>query len=91
METKRIQVKYRKKNKRGALEVPLENVVNGKRILVDRSKIDYYGIYCPENDNVYFVELSKIGAINTFTLRFDEPKNNQTKVRFANEFESFNF
>lgn len=91
MEIKRIQVKYRKKNKQGTIEIPLESVVNGKRISIDRSKIDYYIVYCPDNDKIYFIELNKISTLKTFALRFDKPKNNQVNVRYANEFEEFNF
>ena len=91
MEIKRIQVKYRKKNENGVIEVPLETVVNGKKIPIDRSKIDYYFVYCPDNDKIYFVELENIPNIRTFALRVDKIKNSQPNIRYACDYEHINF
>lgn len=89
METKRIQVKYRQKNNRGIIDVPLETVVNGKKIPIDRTKIDCYIIYCPDNDKIYYVELKNIPKVRSFTLRLE--KIDRDNVRYASEFETFNF
>jgi hypothetical protein len=91
MKTIRVQVKYRKKKQNGVLEIPFESVVNAKRVLVDRSKIDYYMVYCPDNDKTYFIDLKQISNVKTFSLRIDPIKNSQPNVRYASEFEEFNF
>lgn len=91
MELKRVQIKYRKKNSRGVMDVPLETVVNGKRIPIDRSKIDYFIVYCPDNNKIYYIELSTIPNGRAFMLRIDPTKYMGNTVRYASEYENFMF
>lgn len=91
-ELKRIQIKYRKLNKKGAIDVPLETVVNGKKIPIDRTKIDYYIVYCPDNEKMYYVELKSIPKVKSFTLRLKETNNKQkSNIRYASDYENFYF
>jgi hypothetical protein len=91
METKRIQIKYRQPNKKGAIDVPLETVVNGKKIPIDRSKIDYYIVYCPDNDKIYYIDLKLIPKVRSFTLRLEKSNQLQSNIRYAFNFEKLNF
>lgn len=91
MELKRLQVKFRKKTNKGTIEIPFESVVNGKRILIDKSKIDYFVVYCPDDDQIYFIDLEKIGNVKTFSIRFNKPKNGQLNVNYATDFKFFEF
>jgi PD-(D/E)XK endonuclease len=90
MELKRIQVKYRQKNKNGSIDVPLETVVNGKKIPVERNKIDYYIVYCPDNEKIYYVDLNVIPKVRSFTLRIDSTNVKSENIRYASDFENFN-
>jgi len=89
MNLKRIQVKYRQKSKRGTIDVPLENVVNGKKIMIDRSKIDYYIVYCPDNDKIYYIKLNELPDLKIFCLRLDKSGQNRQGIRYAKDFENF--
>jgi hypothetical protein len=55
MELRRMQVKYREADKQNALFVSLDSVVNGRRVPVDVSRVDCWGIYCPQTNEVYYV------------------------------------
>jgi len=53
------------------------------------NEIDFFGVYCPDNDTVYLVEIESIKECGAAaTLRLSPPKNNQTKgIRYAKDFE----
>lgn len=86
MVLKRLQVKYCKLVE-GALEIVTSTVVNGKKIPVDLNKIDIWAIYCPDNDKVYYVPISKLKNHKTMRLRVEKPKNNCKNIRMANDYE----
>lgn len=44
---------------------------------VEKSEIDYYAIYCPDIDIVFYVNPSKY--TESITIRLKSPKNNQVK------------
>lgn len=71
---KSIQVKYIKLNEDGSLPIPMETVVNGKRVLKDVSKIDMIVVYCPDNKNIYYISTKEIKTKN-FYLKITESKN----------------
>ncbi len=84
----KLQVKYAALTRKGAIEVKFRTSwadKNGTHIKRYGPKdFDYYAIYCPEKDKVFYVYNSpncpKI-------LRFDQTGNNQSKhVHWANDF-----
>ena len=50
-ESRRVQVKYRE-TKDGVVTIPLNTVVNGKKIPINRDKIDGWAVYVPEAPDV---------------------------------------
>lgn len=91
MELKRVQVKYRKINKRGVIEIPFQTVVNGKKMDIDKSKIDLYIIYCPDNKKIYYIDIMEYYNSKIVNLRVDKPKQNNIKITYAENFEKLNF
>lgn len=86
---KRVQAKYRKKSKRGTLDVSFKSSWSDKNGLhhvpVDKSSVDIYAVYCPDTDKVYFFDVQEFGK--SVSLRVDEPKNNQSaNVKFASDY-----
>jgi hypothetical protein len=58
-----------------------------RRIADYRGDVDFFGVYCPENDSVYLVPIDVVTAPRICTLRVTRAKNNQTKrVRWAGEY-----
>jgi len=77
---KSIQVKYAK-NDKGKINLPLrKSGPNGYRYTYKVSDIDWFAIYDPKTENVYWVKSDEaLSHRNGFTLRTDKPKNNQSK------------
>lgn len=86
----RIQVKYRK-------------IVNGKIDITsrtswadkngthtkeyDKSEIDFFAVYCPDNNQCYYIPIEKIEK--AFTLRVECAKNKQSiGINLAEDFEN---
>jgi PD-(D/E)XK endonuclease len=52
-----------------------------------RGQVEYFGVYCPQNDKAYLVPVDIVGKTEG-TLRLTETKNNQEKnVHWAEEYE----
>jgi hypothetical protein len=83
MDLKRVQVKYRKLLSNNTFLIPLQSVVNGKRVHIDRNKIDGYAIYCPEVKLVYYVSIRDFVGQSSLTLSLNT--NNPT-ARLANKY-----
>jgi hypothetical protein len=90
MSLRRLQVKYRELHQRPrmradtkVLTVDLASIVNGKRIPIDRSKIDGLGIYCPYSDQVYYVRTDEVSGVMIRICLSDFPGR---KNRLASEF-----
>ena len=85
----RIQVKYRKLDLTGKLNIKLSTCWTDKfgthTVPIDKNEIDLFCVYCPDNDECYYVSPSKIGSY--ISLRVKTPKNGQKKkVRFASDY-----
>jgi hypothetical protein len=53
-----------------------------------QGQIDYFGVYCPDNDKVYLIPIGDAATRGTCFLRIDPPKNNQRKrIRWAADYE----
>jgi hypothetical protein len=51
-------------------------------------EVDYFGVYCPDNDKVYLVPITDVSVSVRCSLRIDPPKNNQQKrIRWASDYE----
>lgn len=51
-------------------------------------QIDFFGVYCPENQKCYLIPIKEAPARNVCTLRVSPTGNNQTnRVRWAADFE----
>jgi hypothetical protein len=86
----RIQVKTgRIYHKTGIIRCPMYNI-NGssrQRMRYDSSEIDYFAIYCPDNDKTYLVDVREKSS-SEIHLRFTPPKNNQRDgINWAKDFE----
>ncbi len=49
-------------------------------------QVDYFGIYCPDNEKCYLVPVKETGTANC-SLRLEAPKTHKTDVRWAHDFE----
>ena len=82
----RIQVKYRKLDCTGKLDISFSTCWtdrNGLHIKpVDKNEVDLYCVYCPDTDECYYVNPAEYRA--NATLRVGAPKNGQrVNVKFA--------
>jgi hypothetical protein len=58
-----------------------------RRVTSYKGDIDYFAVYCPENDNVYLVPISAVTSSLACYLRVSQPKNNQMKrIRWADDY-----
>lgn len=74
---KRLQIKYRK-IERGKIILPFESVINGERILMNFDFIDGWVVYCPDTDEIYYINKSDIDmSKKCFSIRILETKNKQ--------------
>ncbi len=82
---KKLQVKYIGLNKDGSISIPLESVINGKRVLNDFSNVDGFAIYCPDNDTMYYVPSKEILG-KTFCLKVTEHKRGYKPLRASSDY-----
>lgn len=76
--TWKIQVKYRTA-KGGTIEIPFESIVNGKRIRNNIDIIDVWAVYCPNIDQVIFIDRDSINPKkSSFSFRIS-PCHNKNK------------
>ena len=88
-EFKRIQVKYRKVNSKGALDIVFRSSWADKHgthaVSVDKSEVDIYAVYCPDTDTCYYFDPDVFNK--TVTLRVSTPLNNQTtNIKFVDDY-----
>jgi hypothetical protein len=58
-----------------------------RRVTDYQGEVDFFGVYCPENDKVYLVPMSVIASLRICSLRVTPAKNNQGKrIRWAEEY-----
>jgi hypothetical protein len=86
---KKLQVKYLSLTKDGSLAIPLESVINGKRVLNDFSNVDGFAIYCPDNDKMYYVSTKDVKT-KTYKLKVTEHKRGYKPTRNAADFMDIN-
>ncbi len=91
MELKRVQIKYRTLNKNGSVEIHTSTSINGRRKATDLNMIDYYAIYCPETNKIYYISTEFMFGRKTLALRIDESKKVNSGVHFANDFTELKF
>ena len=80
---------------RGAVAFPVYSLraarreTGWRRIAADyEGQVDFFGVYCPENDKVYLVPIGSISSKRMCHLRLDPARNNQQKlIRRAKDFE----
>ena len=85
----RIQVKYRKLDQAGKLEIKFSTCWADKHgvhtVPVDKSEIDLFCIYCPDTDECYYLKPEDFSK--NVCLRVKAPKNNQQKnIRYAADY-----
>ena len=52
-----------------------------------KGQIEYFGVYCPDNDKSYLIPIDEVGT-TVATLRIEPTKNCQKKgIRLASDFE----
>lgn len=58
-----------------------------RRVTSYKGDVDFFGVYCPENESVYLVPISAVTSSRLCSLRVELPKNNQLKrIRWADEY-----
>lgn len=59
----------------------------GKRMLYTSQEIDYYFLYCIENNYIGLVPINDAIGLSDLILRISPPKNNQAiKIRYASDY-----
>lgn len=86
MQPRRLQVKYRSLQK-GAIHIPVYSVVGGKMIPINTQQIDVWAIYCPDNQQVYYMPTSYLSSKkNSITLRVELSRKAQHNAHLAENF-----
>jgi hypothetical protein len=58
-----------------------------RRVTSYKGAVDFFGVYCPENESVYLVPISAVTSYRICSLRVTPPKNNQRKrIRWADDY-----
>jgi hypothetical protein len=58
-----------------------------RRVTDYQGVVDYFGVYCPENDNVYLVPIDVVTTPRICTLRVTPARNNQSsRIRWARDY-----
>ena len=88
-EFRRVQVKYRKLDRHGKLDIKFSTCWADKNgthtVPIDKNEVDLYCVFCPDTDECYYLDPKEFGS--NMTLRVKTPKNNQLKnVNFAADF-----
>jgi hypothetical protein len=84
----RLSIKYRATKDNRILLTLRSSWSDGHGVHIrhhDKNSYDATAIYCPNSKECYYIRNEEIES--DICLRFDEPKNNQTKgIRFASDF-----
>ena len=88
-EFRRVQVKYRKIDKNGKIDVKFSTCWTDKAgthtVPIDKAEIDIFCVYCPDTDECYYLDPNHFRA--NATLRVEAPKNGQVKgIQYAADF-----
>lgn len=58
-----------------------------RRVTDYKGEIDFFGVYCPDNEGVYLVPIQDVAPARICALRVAPAKNNQTKrIRWAKDY-----
>jgi hypothetical protein len=58
-----------------------------RRVTTYEGEVDFFGVYCPENDCTYLVPIEDVKTHRCCSLRLTPPKNNQSKkIRWARDY-----
>jgi hypothetical protein len=85
----KVQIKYSgSKNKESVMIKLCKTDTNSKRqVPYDKKDVDVFIIYLSERDELYWIPQEDVGEQLSFTLRFEEVKNQQEKgIRMAEEY-----
>ena len=85
----RIQIKYRKLDQYGKLDIKFSTCWTDKQgthtVPVNKDDVDIYCVYCPDTDECYYLDPKEFTS--NATLRINSPKNNQKlNIRFASDY-----
>lgn len=89
MNLHRIQVKFSKIDDNGRIVVKPSSVVNGKVMPADLSKTDWWIIYCPDNEGIYFLPSRFLAGKKEVALRVSVPKQAFKNMNYASDFMEF--
>ena len=82
----RVQVKFRTVGKDGAIRVKIANDTITNRTSYSSKNIDYFAVYVPELEEVFYIPVSVTNGIKEIAFRCNPAKNNQTdKVNLITE------
>jgi hypothetical protein len=71
----RLQVKYRSLSNRGSYEIAAKSVVNGKRVMIDKSLIDYWAVYLADIDRVVYLHADVMKTKGVHYITTDQINN----------------
>jgi hypothetical protein len=87
---KRVQVKH-KKITNGKIHIKCASVINGKSIKLDKTKIDYFIVYCPDNNEIYYIPISTFNNCYAISLRVVNEKRKYNTIKQAKDYLVFDF
>ena len=85
----RVQVKYRKKNHLGCIQIMFASSWSDKHGVhkksMNKNEVDYVAVYCPDTDECYYFKPNDFGE--EVTLRFEAARNgNHKNVHYAERY-----
>lgn len=86
---KTVQVKYRRINRSGTLEIHFKTSWADKKGTherpIDKEAVDVFCVYCPDTDRCYYFDPKSFNR--SLSLRVNTPKNNQKRgIRMASDY-----
>jgi hypothetical protein len=86
---KTVQVKYRRINRSGTLEIHFKTSWADKNGThekpIDKEAVDVFCVYCPDTDECYYFDPKSINK--SLSLRVNAPKNNQKQgIRMVSDY-----
>lgn len=85
----RIQVKHRRLDRSGKLDVKFSSCRADRHgihtVPINKQEVDLFCVYCPDTDECYYLNPDEFRS--SVSLRVEAPRNGQTKgIRLASEF-----
>lgn len=88
----RVQVKYAKIIENGIVRVSTQTTLTSKKGNTAHNTnfdiVDVFAVYCPDNQNCYYLPKSKLMGVKNLWLRTDEQKQARKNANYAKDFQN---